>query len=122
MNRRNCKWEIILYGGCDGINNFVNKYVIAYTDLELYRQFCNSQHRHFWVKIIFPKVIDIGEKSLVKTIFLFLHVSVRLVAVQQLTVETVSEGSVRLQWRQVPGVRGYRVVWGPFTGQDKLYV
>lgn len=73
-------------------------------------------------KLFFPKDIDIGKKSLVKTIFLLLHVSVRLVAVQQLTVETESEGSVRLQWRQVPGVRGYRVVWGPFTGQDKLYV
>lgn len=48
--------------------------------------------------------------------------SVRLAAVQQLTVETASERSVRLQWRQVPGVRGYRVVWGPFTGQHELCV
>lgn len=46
---------------------------------------------------------------------------VRLEAVQQLTVETEAEGSVRLQWRQVPGVRGYRVVWGPFTGQRSSY-
>lgn len=46
---------------------------------------------------------------------------VRLEAVQQLTVETETEGSVRLQWRQVPGVRGYRVVWGPFTGQRSSF-
>lgn len=42
---------------------------------------------------------------------------VRLESVQQLSVETEAEGSVRLQWRRVTGVRGYRVVWGPFTGQ-----
>lgn len=60
-------------------------------------------------------------KDLLKTHFESLvaavSLPVRLEAVQQLTVETESEGSVRLQWRQVPGVRGYRVVWGPFTGQ-----
>lgn len=44
--------------------------------------------------------------------------SVRLEAVQQLSVETESEGSVRVRWRQVGGVRAYRLVWGPFTGQD----
>lgn len=44
----------------------------------------------------------------------------RLEAVQQLTVETEAEGSVRLQWRRVPGVRGYRVVWGPFTGKSEI--
>lgn len=64
-------------------------------------------------------------KDRVKTHFelLFATVSppVRLEAVQQLTVETVAEGSVRLQWRQVPGVRGYRVVWGPFTGQRSSF-
>lgn len=51
--------------------------------------------------------------------FVFLLVPVRLEAVQQLTVETVSEGSVRVRWRGVSGARAYRLVWGPFTGQDK---
>lgn len=50
---------------------------------------------------------------------MFLHVSVRLEAVQQLSVETESEGSVRVRWRGVSGARAYRLVWGPFTGQDK---
>lgn len=49
---------------------------------------------------------------------MFLHVSVRLEAVQ-LSVETESEGSVRVRWRGVSGVRAYRLVWGPFTGQDE---
>lgn len=48
--------------------------------------------------------------------FMFLLVSVRLEAVQQLSVETVSEGSVRVRWRGVSGVRAYSLVWGPFTG------
>lgn len=47
---------------------------------------------------------------------MFLLVSVRLEAVQQLSVETVSEGSVRVRWRGVSGVRAYSLVWGPFTG------
>lgn len=51
--------------------------------------------------------------------FVFLLVSVRLKAVQQLSVETVSEGSVRVQWRGVSGVRAYSLVWGPFTGQQE---
>uniref|UniRef100_A0A3B5B8I6 Fibronectin type-III domain-containing protein n=1 Tax=Stegastes partitus TaxID=144197 RepID=A0A3B5B8I6_9TELE len=51
--------------------------------------------------------------------FMFLLVSVRLEAVQQLSVDTVSEGSVRVRWRGVSGARAYRLVWGPFTGQDK---
>lgn len=46
-----------------------------------------------------------------------LFVSVRLEAVQQLSVETESEGSVRVQWRSVGGARAYRLVWGPFTGE-----
>lgn len=53
------------------------------------------------------------------SVFIFLPVSVRLEAVQQLAVETVSEGSVRVRWRGVSGARAYRLVWGPFTGQDK---
>lgn len=48
---------------------------------------------------------------------MFLHVSVGLEAVQQLSVETESEGSVRVRWGHVGGVTAYRLVWGPFTGQ-----
>uniref|UniRef100_A0A3P8UTM7 Fibronectin type-III domain-containing protein n=1 Tax=Cynoglossus semilaevis TaxID=244447 RepID=A0A3P8UTM7_CYNSE len=40
-------------------------------------------------------------------------------AVQQLSVETQSEGSVVLRWAAVNGARAYRVVWGPFTGQRR---
>lgn len=36
---------------------------------------------------------------------------------QQLSVETESEGSVRVRWRGVSGARAYRLVWGPFTGR-----
>lgn len=50
-------------------------------------------------------------------VFMFLHVSVGLEAVQQLSVETESEGSVRVRWGRVGGVTSYRLVWGPFTGQ-----
>lgn len=50
---------------------------------------------------------------------MFLHVSVRLEAVQQFSVETESEGSVRLRWRGISGARAYRLVWGPFPGQDE---
>ncbi|KAJ8265290.1 hypothetical protein COCON_G00143890 [Conger conger] len=42
----------------------------------------------------------------------------RLQAVQQLSVQTVSERSVRVLWKGVAGVRAYRLVWGPFTGRD----
>uniref|UniRef100_A0A3B4FDU4 Fibronectin type-III domain-containing protein n=1 Tax=Pundamilia nyererei TaxID=303518 RepID=A0A3B4FDU4_9CICH len=41
-----------------------------------------------------------------------------LEVVQQLSVETESEGSVRVRWRGVSGARAYRLVWGPFTGRD----
>lgn len=51
--------------------------------------------------------------------FMYLLVSVRLEAVQQLSVATVSEGSVRVRWSGVNGVRAYRLVWGPFTGQQE---
>lgn len=51
--------------------------------------------------------------------FVFLLVSVRLEAVQQLSVETVSEGSVRVWWRGVSGVKAYSLVWGPITGQQQ---
>ncbi|TKS71665.1 Collagen alpha-1(XIV) chain [Collichthys lucidus] len=44
--------------------------------------------------------------------------TLRLEAVQQLTVETESEGSVRVRWRGVSGARAYRLVWGPFTGRN----
>ncbi|XP_051270453.1 collagen alpha-1(VII) chain isoform X3 [Dicentrarchus labrax] len=44
--------------------------------------------------------------------------TLRLEAVQQLAVETESEGSVRLRWRGVSGARAYRLVWGPFTGRN----
>ncbi|KAM4613224.1 collagen alpha-1(XII) chain isoform 4-T5 [Polymixia lowei] len=44
--------------------------------------------------------------------------TLRLEPVQQLTMETVSEGSVRVRWRGVSGVRAYRLVWGPFTGRN----
>ncbi|KAM7422509.1 hypothetical protein PAMA_010518 [Pampus argenteus] len=44
--------------------------------------------------------------------------TLRLEAVQQLSVETESEGSVRVRWRAVSGARAYRLVWGPFTGRN----
>ncbi|XP_031705428.1 collagen alpha-1(VII) chain [Anarrhichthys ocellatus] len=44
--------------------------------------------------------------------------TLRLEAVQQLSVETESEGSVRVRWRGVIGARAYRLVWGPFTGRN----
>uniref|UniRef100_A0A3B3Z0Y5 Fibronectin type-III domain-containing protein n=1 Tax=Poecilia mexicana TaxID=48701 RepID=A0A3B3Z0Y5_9TELE len=50
---------------------------------------------------------------------LFPMASVSLEAVQQLTVETVSEGSVRVKWRRVSGAQAYRLVWGPFTDAEQ---
>ncbi|KAJ8408998.1 hypothetical protein AAFF_G00240190 [Aldrovandia affinis] len=44
--------------------------------------------------------------------------TLRLEAVQQLAVQTVSDSSARVLWRRVGGVRAYRLVWGPFTGRD----
>uniref|UniRef100_A0A9J7ZNI6 Collagen, type VII, alpha 1 n=1 Tax=Cyprinus carpio carpio TaxID=630221 RepID=A0A9J7ZNI6_CYPCA len=44
--------------------------------------------------------------------------TLRLEGVQQLSVETISSNSVRVRWTGVTGARGYRVVWGPFTGHD----
>eukprot|EP00064_Thunnus_orientalis_P003187 superscaffoldBa00000253_g3196 len=44
--------------------------------------------------------------------------TLRLEAVQQLSVETASEGSVHVRWRAVAGTRAYRLVWGPFTGRN----
>ncbi|RXN08048.1 collagen alpha-1(VII) chain [Labeo rohita] len=44
--------------------------------------------------------------------------TLRLEGVQQLSVETVSSNSVRVRWTGQVGARGYRVVWGPFTGSD----
>ncbi|XP_016371384.1 collagen alpha-1(VII) chain [Sinocyclocheilus rhinocerous] len=44
--------------------------------------------------------------------------TLRLEGVQQLSVETISSNSVRVRWTGVVGARGYRVVWGPFTGSD----
>uniref|UniRef100_A0A672SQM2 Collagen, type VII, alpha 1 n=1 Tax=Sinocyclocheilus grahami TaxID=75366 RepID=A0A672SQM2_SINGR len=44
--------------------------------------------------------------------------TLRLDGVQQLSVETISSNSVRVRWTGVAGARGYRVVWGPFTGSD----
>ncbi|XP_074490386.1 uncharacterized protein col7a1 [Sebastes fasciatus] len=44
--------------------------------------------------------------------------TLRLEAVQQLSVETESEGSVRVRWGSVSGARSYRLVWGPFTGRN----
>uniref|UniRef100_A0A3B4YV77 Collagen, type VII, alpha 1 n=1 Tax=Seriola lalandi dorsalis TaxID=1841481 RepID=A0A3B4YV77_SERLL len=44
--------------------------------------------------------------------------TLRLEAVKQLSVETDSEGSVRLRWRGVSGARTYRLVWGPFPGRN----
>uniref|UniRef100_A0A9J7ZDD9 Collagen, type VII, alpha 1 n=1 Tax=Cyprinus carpio carpio TaxID=630221 RepID=A0A9J7ZDD9_CYPCA len=44
--------------------------------------------------------------------------TLRLEGVQQLSVETISSNSVRVRWTGVTGARGYRVVWGPFTGSD----
>ncbi|MEQ2182626.1 hypothetical protein GOODEAATRI_024296, partial [Goodea atripinnis] len=64
-------------------------------------------------------------RCLIKPVYLFtsnvcllvlLISSVSLEAVQQLTVETVSEGNIRVKWRRVSGARVYRLVWGPFTG------
>lgn len=53
---------------------------------------------------------------------MFLLVSVHLESVQQLSVETVSERSVRVRWRGVSGVRAYSLVWGPFTGQREASI
>lgn len=47
----------------------------------------------------------------------YVFVLVSLEVVQQLSVETESEGSVRVRWRGVSGARAYRLVWGPFTGR-----
>uniref|UniRef100_A0A671R313 Collagen, type VII, alpha 1 n=1 Tax=Sinocyclocheilus anshuiensis TaxID=1608454 RepID=A0A671R313_9TELE len=44
--------------------------------------------------------------------------TLHLEGVQQLSVETISSNSVRVRWTGVAGARGYRVVWGPFTGSD----
>ncbi|XP_068598196.1 collagen alpha-1(VII) chain [Brachionichthys hirsutus] len=44
--------------------------------------------------------------------------TLRLEAVQQLSVETLSEGSVAVRWRSISGVQSYRLVWGPFTGRN----
>ncbi|KAJ8257173.1 hypothetical protein GJAV_G00182690 [Gymnothorax javanicus] len=44
--------------------------------------------------------------------------TLRLQAVRQLTVQTVSDRSVRVLWKGVGGVRAYRLVWGPITGRD----
>ncbi|KAI4827322.1 hypothetical protein KUCAC02_030725, partial [Chaenocephalus aceratus] len=44
--------------------------------------------------------------------------TLRLQAVEQLSVETESEGSVHVRWRSVRGARAYRLVWGPFTGRN----
>ncbi|KAM9813472.1 uncharacterized protein col7a1 [Neosynchiropus ocellatus] len=44
--------------------------------------------------------------------------TLRLEAVQQLSVETESEGRVGVRWRGVSGAQAYRLVWGPFQGQD----
>uniref|UniRef100_A0A8C2EGL9 Collagen, type VII, alpha 1 n=1 Tax=Cyprinus carpio TaxID=7962 RepID=A0A8C2EGL9_CYPCA len=44
--------------------------------------------------------------------------TLHLEGVQQLSVETISSNSIRVRWRGVAGARGYRVVWGPFTGSD----
>lgn len=46
---------------------------------------------------------------------------VRLEAVQHLTVKSVSEHSVQVEWRGVGGARAYRLVWGPFTGECHPY-
>lgn len=60
---------------------------------------------------------------LIKAFVLVLfHVSVRLEAVQQLTVETESEDSVLVRWRGVSGAQAYRLVWGPFTGQEETNI
>lgn len=50
---------------------------------------------------------------------MFLLVLVRLEAVQQLSVKTVSEGSVLVRWRGVRGVKGYRLICGPLRGQQE---
>lgn len=47
--------------------------------------------------------------------------AVRLEGVQQLSVETVTSNSVRVRWTGVEGARGYRVVWGPFTGHHFMF-
>ncbi|XP_056606993.1 LOW QUALITY PROTEIN: collagen alpha-1(VII) chain [Triplophysa dalaica] len=44
--------------------------------------------------------------------------TLRLEGVQQLSVQTITNNSVRVRWTGVAGARGYRVVWGPFTGSD----
>lgn len=59
-----------------------------------------------------------GKRSITQAAFafMFLLVSVRLEAVQQLSVEPVSEGSVGVRWRGVRGVKGYRLICGPLRG------
>ncbi|XP_018612087.1 collagen alpha-1(VII) chain [Scleropages formosus] len=44
--------------------------------------------------------------------------TLRLPAVQQLSVQTLSESSVRVQWKGVEGAGAYRLIWGPFTGRE----
>uniref|UniRef100_A0A3Q1H9R2 Uncharacterized protein n=1 Tax=Anabas testudineus TaxID=64144 RepID=A0A3Q1H9R2_ANATE len=44
--------------------------------------------------------------------------TLRLEAVQEFSVDTESEGNVRLTWKGVSGARAYRLVWGPFTGRN----
>ncbi|XP_053723610.1 collagen alpha-1(VII) chain isoform X2 [Synchiropus splendidus] len=44
--------------------------------------------------------------------------TLRLEAIQQLSVESESEGRVGVRWRGVSGAQAYRLVWGPFQGQD----
>lgn len=52
----------------------------------------------------------------------WLFILVPLEAVQQLSVEIESVSSVRVRWRGVSGVRAYRLVWGPITGQEEATI
>ncbi|XP_041047042.1 collagen alpha-1(VII) chain-like [Carcharodon carcharias] len=45
-----------------------------------------------------------------------------LESIQQLTVQNVTPQSVRVMWRGVSDVTGYRLKWGPSTGRDVLAV
>lgn len=48
-------------------------------------------------------------------------IAVNLEGVQQLSVQTITNNSVRVRWTGVSGARGYRVVWGPFTGEHPFW-
>lgn len=70
-----------------------------------------------WSKWYCLLVLTFSILTLSSRLSVYVFVLVSLEVVQQLSVETESEGSVRVRWRGVSGARAYRLVWGPFTGR-----